>query len=145
MQLRMNVYSGGKRTSKDGLFHLRRISCIRSECKKPCSSGSPIWSGAASGSGETIEATFATGGAKTLTAKCGTCGEPGKSVNIEVILPEPNQVSFVDNNPGEEHDIYGITDPVWTQDIPTSSAASYTMGKYVTALSKKILLGCQLL
>ena len=94
-------------------------------------SGPPIWSGAASGSGETIEATFATGGAKTLTAKCGTCGEPGKSVNIEVILPEPNQVSFVDNNPGEEHDIYGITDPVWTQDIPTSSAASYTMGKYV--------------
>jgi len=52
-------------------------------------------------------------------------------VNIEVILPEPNQVSFVDNNPGEEHDIYGITDPVWTQDNPISTAASYTMGKYV--------------
>jgi len=52
-------------------------------------------------------------------------------VNIEVILPEPNQVSFVDNNPGEEHDIYGIRDPVWTQDNPISTAASYTVGKYV--------------
>ena len=98
-------------------------------------SGAPVWSGVTSGTGETLEVTFANSGSYTLTVECG-CTDPGKSVIIDVIVPQPEQVSFVDNNPGEEHDIYGITDPVWKRNDPCCYPTSYTMGKHDKTESK---------
>jgi hypothetical protein len=90
-------------------------------------SGPPVWSGAASGTGETINVTFATVGSQTLTAKC--CSEStGKQVTIEVKEPTPYQIGF-----GGDHTLYKaptgwdgwadgvdpsgeITDPVYDSD-----------------------------
>ncbi|OGV91218.1 MAG: hypothetical protein A3K19_23415 [Lentisphaerae bacterium RIFOXYB12_FULL_65_16] len=56
-------------------------------------SGAPVWSGAASGSGAMIDVTFDSAGTETLTAQC--CGsDPGKTVMIEVIVPQIDAVLF---------------------------------------------------
>jgi hypothetical protein len=96
---------------------------------------SPIWSGVASGTGETIEATFDSSGTKTLTAKCGS-GDTGKTVTIKVIVPEPDQIYFLDYTIGEEHDIYGVTDPVWKRVSNPDDPASYTKNKHVRVRAK---------
>jgi hypothetical protein len=98
-------------------------------------SGSPVWSGAASGTGATIEVTFGSEGAKTLTVKCGCC-ENGKNVTITVVKPQPDEVSFVDNNPGEEHDIYNVADPVWKRVNNPDNPVSYTMNVKVKMQAK---------
>jgi len=51
-------------------------------------SDAPVWSGAASGTGETINVTFATVGSQTLTAKC-CSGGTGKQVTIKTVEPGP--------------------------------------------------------
>jgi hypothetical protein len=98
-------------------------------------SGAPVWSGVATGTGETIDVTFANTGTYTLTAKCG-CTDEGKSVTIKVIVPQPDEVSFVDDNPGEEHDIYQVTDPVWKRENSPDDPVSYTIGKRVKMEAK---------
>jgi len=86
--------------------------------------GPPVWSGAASGTGETIVATFDTVGTTTLTAKCNACDD-GETVTIKVKEPTPYQIGF-----GGDHTLYKtpaewdgwgdgstvITDPVYDAD-----------------------------
>ena len=98
-------------------------------------SGTPNWSGVASGTGETIDVTFNSGGTYTLTAKCGS-GDTGKTVTIKVVVSRPDQVSFVDNSAGEEHDIYGVDYPVWTRVSSPDNPASYTKDKFVKVQAK---------
>ena len=53
-----------------------------------------------------------------------------------MIVPQPDEVSFVDNNVGEEHDIYGVTDPVWKRVGNPDDPASYTKDKHVKVEAK---------
>ena len=91
----------------------------------------PVWSGAGSGIGKYIDVTFGSEGTETLTAKCKDC-DVGKTVNIEVIVPEPDEVSFV----GDEHDIYGVVDPVWKRVGNPDNPASYTKYRRVEVEAK---------
>jgi len=95
------------------------------------------WSGAGSGTDPNIVLTFDTEGSETLTATLADCLV--KTINIQVIVPEIYQISFVDNNPGEEHDIYGISDPIWYKTNPDPNQpypVSYTMGKHAKTESR---------
>jgi hypothetical protein len=96
---------------------------------------SPVWSGVASGTGETIEVTFDSSGIKTLTAKC-CCDNEGKTVTINVVIPEPDQIYFVDYTIGEEHNIYNVTDPVWKRVNNPDDPASYTKSKRIRVRAK---------
>jgi hypothetical protein len=88
------------------------------------------------GTGEDLEGVvFDAGSSTTLKAECGY-NDPGKTVYIEVIVPEPDQVSFVGYNPGEEHDIDSVTDPVWKRVSNPDDPASYTKGRYVKVEAK---------
>ncbi|MGD8501905.1 MAG: hypothetical protein PVJ86_14735, partial [Phycisphaerales bacterium] len=93
-------------------------------------SGRPNWSGVASGTGATIDVTFDTAGTNTLTAKCGA-DDTGKTVTIKVVVPEPDQVSFVDYSLDEEHTIYGVPDPVWKRVSNPDNPASYTQDSHI--------------
>jgi len=91
------------------------------------------WSGAATGSEQTVEVTFDSTGSRTLTATFYSCS---KNVTINVVAPEPDQVSFIDNSPDEEHDIYGVTDPVWKRENNPNNPACYTKNKFIKVQSK---------
>ena len=99
----------------------------------------PVWTlnGNSIGSpGDTsVEVTFDSAGTKTLVAKCGST-DPGKTVTINVIVPQPDQISFVDNNEDEEHNIYGVTDPVWKRVGSPNDPASYTKSKRMKVNAK---------
>jgi len=79
---------------------------------------------------------FPTAGTYTLRAKCALACDSGKVVTIKVVVPEPNDVYFVDNVAGEEHDIYNVSDPVWTRVASPDDPASYTMGKKIKVETK---------
>ncbi|MCK4794682.1 MAG: hypothetical protein KAV87_63720 [Desulfobacteraceae bacterium] len=70
---------------------------------------SPVWSGVASGTSEEIEVTFDSAGTYSLTAKCGPY-DTGKKVDIEVIVPQIDEVKFVDASGVEWNDIYDGSD-----------------------------------
>jgi len=89
---------------------------------------SPVWSGVASGTGETIEATFDSSGTKTLTAKCGS-GDTGKTVTIDVIVPELNTVTYF-----SDHTIHNVSEPQYQRDPYRNEPACWTKG--ATAMAK---------
>lgn len=97
--------------------------------------GEPQWSGLASGTGETIDVSFTSSGTHTLTAKCGSA-DTGKTVTIKVMVPQPDEVYFVDYSPGEEHDIYNVVDPVWKRVNNPDDPASYTKNKHIRIRAK---------
>jgi len=82
-----------------------------------------------------VEITFDSAGTKTLKAKCGSA-DAGKTVTINVIVPQPDEISFVDNNAGEEHNIYEVTDPVWKRVENPDNPASYTKNKKMKVNAK---------
>ena len=93
-------------------------------------SGTPVWSGIASGTGETINVTFNNVGTEFLMVGC-RYTPPEKTVTINQVVLEPDEVSFLDYNAGEEHDIYGVSDPVWKRVNNPDNPASYTKNKYI--------------
>jgi hypothetical protein len=99
----------------------------------------PVWTlngnqiGAA---GDTsVQVTFDSVGTQTLAAKCGT-GDQGQTVTINVIVPQPDEISFVDNNADQEHDIDGVTDPVWKRVENPNNPACYTKNKKMKVNAK---------
>ena len=92
------------------------------------------WSGAGTGTGETIEVTFGSEGTKTLEVRF----DNGKiaRTTINVIKPVPDTVSFEDSDGDYEHDIAYVTDPVWRHVSNPDNPASYTEGKKVKALGR---------
>jgi hypothetical protein len=85
--------------------------------------------------GDEIEITFTSTGTKTLKATCGPV-DTGKTVTIVVVEPEPDQLSFVDWFGNEEHDIDGVTDPVWKRVSSPDDPASYTKDNYISLKAK---------
>jgi hypothetical protein len=47
---------------------------------------------------------------------------------IRSVIPEPNEVSAIDESGGNEHNIYNITDPIWTRSPGKNEPCSYTKG-----------------
>lgn len=85
-------------------------------------SGTPNWSGAASGTGETIDVTFNSTGTYTLTAKCGS-GDTGKTVTINVITPVLNTVEYRLN-----HTIHNVPTPEYRRNPYRNEPACWTKG-----------------
>jgi hypothetical protein len=90
----------------------------------------PQWSGAASGPGIWKLVTFGYAGSTSLTARA-SAPSAGKTVLIDVVLLYVDEISFIDNAAGQEHDIYGVTDPIWKDVNNPDDPASYTMAKKV--------------
>jgi hypothetical protein len=96
---------------------------------------SPTWSGYASGTGDSKEVSFNYCVGTYLTVKCGSYDD-GKTVYINVVAPEPDQISFSGVTYGDEHLIYGVTDPVWKRESNPNNPACYTMGKPIRVHGK---------
>jgi hypothetical protein len=92
-------------------------------------SGTPVWSGIVSGSGETIDVTFNNVGTEFLVAGCRPT--PERTVTINEVVLEPDEVSFLDFYGGDEHDIYGVSDPVWKRVSNPDNPACYTKYKFI--------------
>jgi hypothetical protein len=112
----------------------------------------PTWTGVGSGSGETIEITFADVGDFTLTATAADCGE--KTVYIEVVEPKVYQISFegdnalywgpaAPNNPSEPNLVWcdgieAISDPVY--DAEQSINDPFCVTKYSSGITAGVVL-----
>ena len=92
-------------------------------------SGTPVWSGIVSGSGETIDVTFNNVGTEFLVVGCRPT--PERTVTINEVVLEPDEVSFLDFYAGDEHDIYGVSDPVWKRVSNPDNPACYTKYKFI--------------
>jgi hypothetical protein len=100
-------------------------------------SNQPTWSGCASGTGDSKEVSFNYCVGTYLTVKCGSYDD-GKTVYINVVAPEPNQITFLPVTTGDQHPIYGITmnDPIWKQVSNPDYPACYTKGKPMRVKAK---------
>jgi len=87
-----------------------------------------VWSGAASGTGETIEVTFDSEGSETLTAKCGCC-ENGKNVTITVVKPEVDAVTYGGGN----HQICDVSPPEYSRSPAKNEPACWTINSAAVA------------
>ena len=106
-------------------------------------SNTPNWSGAATGTGETIPVTFGSSGSQSLTAKCGSA-DTGKTVTINVVAPTVYQVGF-----GGDHTLYMtptanggwadgtavITDPVYDSEIGDNNSVCVTKNSNSVSLT----------
>ncbi len=89
----------------------------------------PVWSGMVSGAGQTIDVPFNNVGTQYLMAGCRPIEE--RRVTIDQVLLEPDEVSFLDYYAGDEHDIYGVSDPVWKRVSSPYNPACYTKYKFL--------------
>ncbi len=87
------------------------------------------WSGAAQGHDPAVIIPFNSAGTFSLTANFNQCDT--KFVNIQVIQPVPDEVSFLGINPNEEHAIENVDDPVWKRVNNPNNPASYTKNKKI--------------